>query len=275
LVVYDLIPLISPEFCVVTEGFANYTKLFRIADQAICISKSVQKDLENFIKVSLREIPAPIDNRFLYLGANFIEGGPSLKTQAEEIQSEKTILVVGTFEPRKNQIGILRAAKILFERGLKFRIIFAGNPGWKNDEFLIELDRIDPERRFVRIETGVSDSRLAELYRSCAFTIFFSVIEGFGLPIIESLALGKPVIVSNRGSMAELAAECGGCHLVAPEQMSELAKAMEFLLTSEEGYRDLKASIRQLPNLTWDHYTQELVRMSVTLLSSSPVNTQG
>lgn len=261
LVVYDLIPIIAPEHCCVVKKFVHYAQLLRVADRVNCISESVKKDVENFSKIILRENPAPLEVSYLHLAGDF-QAGESASLIPPVKAAVPRVLCVGTFEPRKNQTALLRAGYVLFKKGLKFEIAFAGNPGWKNDLFMAEKEELDPKGEFIKIFTRASDAELDSLYRSSKFTVFPSYIEGFGLPILESLQRGKPVIASNRGSMAEIADLVGGCVLVNPTDTAAIADAMEKFLTDEKFYQQKVAEIRSYDNLTWDRYSQELYQFA-------------
>jgi glycosyltransferase involved in cell wall biosynthesis len=245
--------LLTPEYCVgVSDGFVDYLRLFREADGICCISESVMKDVEALMKSVLREKAGPLLS-FSHLGANFVEShaGP-------ENALAPLILSVGTIEPRKNQIQLLRAAHVLRQRGLKFKVVFVGNPGWKSDEFYAELSRLDPHQEFASIRYSVSDRELDQLYRQCRFSVFCSHFEGFGLPILESLHYGKPVITSPIGSMKEVADRFGGCVLVSPNDLSGMVEAMALLLSNDAELAKLAASIRQVRAATWAEYADRV-----------------
>ncbi len=263
IIVYDLIPLIMPEFCVVGDAFLNFTRLFRIADRISCISESVKRDVENFSKIVPREnfsIPK--------ISSNLLAGDFKIDAArvAEKIEPARIpqILCVGTFEPRKNQISLLRAGYVLFKKGLKFKVVFAGNHGWLSENFFSELEELDPQREFVEIMHSITDSQLNALYHACKFTVFISHAEGFGLPILESIQRGKPVVVSNRGSMLEIANLVGGCLMVNPQSPIEIASAIEKFLTDETFYREKLGEIKKRDTLTWCHYAEIVYALAMS-----------
>jgi glycosyltransferase involved in cell wall biosynthesis len=174
------------------------------------------------------------------------------------LAAKPRLLCVGTFEKRKNQSSVLAAAHLLHKKGIQFEICFVGNQGWGGDLFLREARFLDPKQKFVRIFSNLSDQALLNLYQTSYFTLFCSLIEGFGLPIIESLQLGIPVITSNRGSMKEVANRIGGCQLVDPEDHTSIARAMELFLTDQAFYLEKKNEIRDLPDMTWSRFASEL-----------------
>jgi glycosyltransferase involved in cell wall biosynthesis len=171
------------------------------------------------------------------------------------------ILCVGTIEPRKNAVRVLRAAVLLASEGQRFRLVFAGNPGWLEERFVAELRRRRAEGLDVELRLSVTDAELAALYCASSFTVFCSLAEGFGLPIVESLHFGRPVVTSNRGSMAEIARH-GGCLLVDPTSVDEIAQAMRRLLKEPELLDNLSRQASSVRWRGWGEYADELYRFA-------------
>jgi glycosyltransferase involved in cell wall biosynthesis len=94
-------------------------------------------------------------------------------------------------------------------------------------------------------------------YRLARFSVFPSLLEGYGLPIAESLASGTPVITSNHGSMAEVA-EKGGCVLIDPRNIDDLERAMALLLDDDETLSKLRDEALAADTGTWERYATEL-----------------
>jgi glycosyltransferase involved in cell wall biosynthesis len=111
--------------------------------------------------------------------------------------------------------------------------------------------------RPVRWRKHISDDELAGAYRDCSFTAFPSRLEGFGLPIIESLWHGRPVICGSNGAIGEVA-EGGGCHQVDQNSAPQLAAAIRLLLSDSKLYDRLYAEARARTFRTWDDYRREL-----------------
>jgi glycosyltransferase involved in cell wall biosynthesis len=122
------------------------------------------------------------------------------------------VLFVSTIEIRKNHRLLVRVWQRLLERHGADRVpilIFAGQIGWLVDELLADLETSGYLNGKIVLLRGLSDAELAHAYRSCLFTVFPSLCEGWGLPIAESLAHGKLCVASNRTSLPEV-----GGHLV-------------------------------------------------------------
>ena len=167
-----------------------------------------------------------------------------------------TILCVGSFEPRKNQIAVLYAAETLWREGHRFQLEFIGGGGWGTamNRLVKRLDRLG---RPVSVRRAVSDADLERAFRSASFSIFASLHEGYGLPVAESLAFGLPVITTEYGSTAEIGA-AGGVILIDPRDDDQLIDAMRTLLTDRDVLARLQGETRLLPTRTWEEYSDDL-----------------
>ena len=117
------------------------------------------------------------------------------------------MLFVGTLEPRKNLQRCLEAlAKLQMENFESPRLVIAGGRGWKMEPLERSVTALGLEQQ-VEYVGSADDNELSTLYAGCNFLLFPSLYEGFGLPIIEALSFGKPVITSNVSSMPEVAGE--------------------------------------------------------------------
>ncbi len=153
-----------------------------------------------------------------------------------------TILMVGTVEPRKNFARALDAFQMLRAKlGVPVRLVVAGNAGWKSGHLQRRLASSAAEG--VDYLGGVSDKRLGRLYASARVVLVPSLYEGFGLPVLEALSFGKPVVVSNRSSLPEVAADAG--ILVDPTSTEEICDGLWRLLTDENLYAQLQQAARR------------------------------
>lgn len=119
------------------------------------------------------------------------------------------ILFVGTLEPRKNLPFLLRAYQHLLQNGLiDVPLVLVGGKGWLNEEVFTTIDELGLQEK-VRHLSAVFDEQLAHLYHAAGVLVTPSHYEGFGLPALEAMHCGCPVIVSNRGSLPEVVGEAG------------------------------------------------------------------
>lgn len=258
MICYDLIPLIHPEFCVVSGPFVNYLRLLKVANRLSFISQTSQMQFEKFIQL-LELARAKPQGAVHLLAGNF-----STNREPKRLVGQPMMLLcVGTIEPRKNQLGILRAARLLWQEGLRFRLVFAGSIGWLYEAFAQELQEAQGLGIAFEHVVSPSESNLADLYAECSATIFCSFAEGYGLPVSESLAFGRPCITSNLGSMKEIADREGGCLLVEPGSIAQIAGTIRQVITEPLLLAGLVSSIRHLQESSWDRYALEIYEYSL------------
>ena len=167
------------------------------------------------------------------------------------------VLVVGSHEPRKNHVMVLVAAERLWRSGLAFRLTFIGGNGWRAERFHAVVDELRAAGRPVEVLLDQPEDALFAAYRLARFSVFPSVAEGFGLPIVESLLSGTPVITSRYGSMAEAAA-LGGAVTVDPRDAVPTSNGRcERCSPTTRCWPTLAAQTKTLRWKTWDEYAAE------------------
>lgn len=162
------------------------------------------------------------------------------------------VLAVGTLQPRKNLIVLLEAfARLIGEGRLpaEARLVLAGRPGWLSDAILAHANASDLRGRV--IVTGyVSDRELAALYRQAQVLAFPSLYEGFGLPVLEAMQCGLPVICANTSSLPEVAGDAA--LLVPPDDVAGWQSALERVYHEPELVRGLvERGLRQAERFSW------------------------
>ena len=168
------------------------------------------------------------------------------------------VLSVGTIEGRKNHLALLDACESLWSSGEQFMLHLIGLP--QNETGVAALTRIrnlQSSGRLLRYDGVVNDQALNIAYRECAFTVYPSMIEGFGLPVLESVAHGRPCICSAKGALGE-SARGGGCIGLEKVDAPSLAAAIGRLLKSPSEVAALTAAARVRTMRTWADYTSEL-----------------
>jgi glycosyltransferase involved in cell wall biosynthesis len=173
------------------------------------------------------------------------------------LTGKKIVLAVGSHEPRKNHVNFLHAAELNWRSGEEFTVVMVGGQSWDTSNFDRILSRLRRRGREVLTISRASDEVVWDLYRAADFSVFCSVNEGFGLPIVESLASGTPVITSDFGSMRDLGLDHGAV-LVNPRDVDAMAAAMSSLLTDPAGLESLREKATTLPRSTWDEYASDL-----------------
>jgi glycosyltransferase involved in cell wall biosynthesis len=176
-----------------------------------------------------------------------------------------TLLCVGSIEGRKNHLALLDACERLWARGLRFelRLIGLAHPQTGRTA-LDKIATLKCAGRPLQYEGPVDDATVAAAYNSCQFTVYPSLMEGFGLPVIESLAHGKPCVCSGRGALGE-AARGGGCVALDSVDADSLASAISRLLQNPSDLATLTDAARARTFKSWDNYANELADWLPTL----------
>ncbi len=172
--------------------------------------------------------------------------------------SAPTVLCVGTLEGRKNHLALLDACEQLWGRGAAFQLRLIGHVNAETGgAALARLRVLQAAGRPLRYDGPATDEAIARAYAECAFTIYPSLAEGFGLPVIESLAHGKPCVCSGRGALGEISRH-GGCLALDAVDAPTLAAGLARLLASPAEREALAAAARQRTFKSWAGYTREL-----------------
>lgn len=203
---YDVIPVTHPHLCVgdVSAKFANYfSKVAWCADTVLCISECSKRDL---LKL-LTELGTPIPRmEVIKLGCQLATASTEhLNSDIKKLRDRKFILFVSTIERRKNHEVLYRAYTRLIDKGVRDlpALVFVGMPGWGVSDLLSDL-RLDPRtQNDIVMLNNIDDQGLVWLYQNCWFTVFPSLYEGWGLPVVESLAAGKFCLASSAASIPE------------------------------------------------------------------------
>ena len=178
------------------------------------------------------------------------------------------VLSVGTLQPRKNYVRLIRAFVQLTNQPtnqptnqLTNQLVIAGGRGWLYEETLAEAGKY-PDR--VRILGFVDDGDLPALYRNAALFVFPSLYEGFGLPVLEAMACGVPVVCSNASSLPEVAGDAA--LLVDPLDTDGLTMAMARVLEDPDLRRGMIArGLEQAARFTWERAALQLLTALETL----------
>lgn len=169
-----------------------------------------------------------------------------------------SILSVGTLEPRKNHMKLLAASEQLWEEGLRFELNLVGRETGGVGKEIADKVRELQKKWPLRWEETVDEEALVDLYQAATFTVYPSLVEGFGLPILESLWFGCPCICQRKGAIAEVA-EGGGCVMVDTEDESVLCAAMRDLIEEKGVFEQLAKAAEERSFKSWDAYGQEFM----------------
>jgi glycosyltransferase involved in cell wall biosynthesis len=179
--------------------------------------------------------------------------------------SVPTVLCVGSIEGRKNHAALLDACEILWARGAGFRLRLVGLANAETGAGALErIGRLKAAGRPIDYDGPARDEALEAAYAECAFTVYPSLAEGFGLPVAESLARGRPCICSFRGALGEIA-RGGGCLELGGSGAAEIAAAVGRLLDSPAELSALTAAARGRRFASWSDYAGQLASWMAAL----------
>jgi glycosyltransferase involved in cell wall biosynthesis len=195
------------------------------------------------------------------LGLDPIPSDPQLST----LNPQPRILCVGTIEGRKNHLALLEACEALWTEGLKFELQLLGLARADTaGPALARIAALKSAGRPLFYDGPADDAGLHAAYRNCAFTVYPSLIEGFGLPVLESLQHGKPCICSGQGALGE-SARGGGAITLSSVEISALTDAIRRLLKNPAELVALSAEARARKFKSWPDYARELTAWMATL----------
>lgn len=231
----------------------------READAISADSEQTRQDL-----MAMLAVP-PDKVRTIYLAANPIYRQPFSPQEMVETLNRYGLtagylLFVGTLEPRKNVPTLLRAYRLLRDRtGFHGPVVLAGARGWLDEEIFATAAALglqDALRHLGRVD----DRTLAHLYHGADLLALPSHYEGFGLPVLEAMHCGCPVICSDRGSLREVAGDAA--LLLPPDDVTAWATALEQVLQDFALRERLVAGGRaQAARFTWEKTARETLAL--------------
>ncbi len=226
----------------------------RRANAIIADSESTRQDILKILQVDPRKVTA------IPLGVSPEFKPARSETAIEEIRRrfhlpDHILLYVGVLEPRKNLATLIRAYAQLVQRGVDHFLVIVGRKGWMYKDLFRAIENLGLTGRI--IFTGyVPEEDLPFLYNAADLFVYPSLYEGFGLPVLEAMACGVPVITSNVSSMPEIVGNAG--LLQNPHNTDEWADAMQRVLT-DRTLRDTLAhkGLERSKLFSWERTARE------------------
>lgn len=257
--VYDLSFIHYPQ--VLSTARRLYLRLFtalscRRAKRVIAISHSTAQDVHQSLNIPADKIdvaPCGYDaNRYRPLDATAVS-----QFRAKQGLPDRFWLFVGTLEPRKNLTTLIDAYAQL-PKSERLPLVLGGGKGWLYDDIFARVEQhgLGDEIRF----TGfIPLEDLALWYNSAEVFLYPSVFEGFGLPVLEAMACGTPVIISDASSLPEVAGKAGKC--IPPQDVSAWTDALSQAYHDAD-WRDTagQLSINEAKRYSWRNTVQATIR---------------
>lgn len=258
--VHDLIFRFFPEYHLPLNRWYLGLMLPRFiqrADAVIAVSESTRRDVMRLMRISSDKITV------VYEGVNAAFRPLRDQAKLEEVRARynlppRFILYLGTIEPRKNLLTLLEAYLALVRRVESIpSLVIAGRKGWLFQPVFDRVHALGLEER-VRFTDFIQSDDTPALMNAADLFVFPSLYEGFGLPPLEAMACGIPVICSNASSLPEVVGD-GGL-LTDPRDVTGWASAMERVLADRRLGAELAArGMTQAGKFTWDRAAKETV----------------
>ena len=271
--VHDLNFLYYPQF-LTAESRRYYNdqieRAVSVADHILADSHATRLDLIKLLNVSDEKITV------VWLapdaGIYHVLEPAEIAAARERLKlPDRFILFAGTLEPRKNVAGLLRAYRLLLDRPVEIPdLILAGSRGWLFDEtraLIAELRLTDR----VRWIDSPPEADLVALYNLASVFALPSFYEGFGLTVLEAMACGAPAIISDRGSLPEIA---GGAALeIDPDDPAELADTIERVLNDAALQHDLRhKGLERVKEFSWERCARETLAVYQRVLGEAVIH---
>ncbi len=262
---HDYIPYISSEDTAEGRRTLQLNEIFRkyfrtVPAKYVAVSKSTKKDAMYYWGL-------PSDKIAVIYHGSFITPKPP-RTQF----GSKKVLMVSDISPRKNQVRLIKAFELVYRNNSDsdVELIIVGKVRIAVPEFEATLREIRSRNEGIKITTYgyLPDSEVLSLYEHADAFVYPSLYEGFGLPVLEAMACGCPVITSNLSSLPEVVGDAG--KLIDPYNVGELAQAMTTVLEDDELKREMSwRGVIQAQKFSWSIAANEWLSVCMRALNST------
>jgi len=258
LTVHDLTPILFPE-AHPTKSSLLWGKAFRncvkYVSRWIAVSENTKNDLISLFDINPETVAVVPE------AANEIFKPTNEKEQFQKYIFENYgveipfMLYVGTLEPRKNIPSLLKAFSIIRKHGYSHKLVLVGGKGWKYSEIFSAINELSLTDQIV-IPGYVPDEDLVYFYNLADLFVYPSLYEGFGLPPLEAMSCGTPVITSNKSSLPEVVGDAA--LLVDPLDVRALAGAIESVLANKELRAELsERGLKRAKFFSWEKTAEQ------------------
>jgi len=268
--VHDLNFIHYPQF-LTAESHRYYNQQIkwavRRADHILADSHATQSDLITLLNTPPEKITV------VHLAADpAFRPLPQLETKRIAAQYNLApgyLLCVGTLEPRKNIPGLLQAYRLLLDtKTTNMPLVLIGSKGWLYDEIFEQVEKLHLTQK-THFLHDIPDADLVGLYNGASVLTTPSFYEGFGLPALEAMACGTPVVVANRASLPEVVGEAG--LLIDPDNPESIAQALTRVLTEGSLREQMsKQGLLQANRFTWEKTARDTLKVYQTVLACHP-----
>ncbi len=258
---YDLTFIKYPHFTnsVVETYTAKVKQCLEWTDLVLTISESSKQDIIKYLQVDEKKVVVtPLASR--YHTDYFADG--RIKELSKQIQydfSQPYLLFVSTIEPRKNIKGIISAFNYLKEKHkIPHNLVMIGRKGWHYEPIFTAIEK-SPWKNKIHHLDYLSDELVALFYAKADVFVYPSHYEGFGLPVLEAMTIGTPVVTSNTSSLPEVAGDAA--LLINPDEPMQLAEAILKLITDSELRQEfIEKGKERAKTFSWERTATETLK---------------
>ncbi|MBL1210034.1 glycosyltransferase family 1 protein [Geminocystis sp. GBBB08] len=265
--IHDLTFLKFPFYS--TKIVKNYTqrikKCLQWTDLIITFSENTKLDIIDYFGIKNEKIA--ISSEASRYNINYLKEKniPEIKKKINYDFQQPFILFVSTIEPRKNIVNLVKAFNILKEKyAVNHHLILIGQKGWEYEKIFSQIDN-SKFRNQIHHLGYLSDEAVAVCYSLADVFVYPSIYEGFGLPILEAMTLGAPVITSNTSSLPEVAQEAA--MYINPHDYYSIATTIYEVISQPDLQKDLIAKGKNRAKLySWEKVAEETLQIYELLL---------
>ncbi|NJR50155.1 MAG: glycosyltransferase family 4 protein [Leptolyngbyaceae cyanobacterium CSU_1_3] len=263
---HDLIPILYPQYFKFRDTQHLKSAIARIRkdqDYLICVSESTKQDFCNFTTIDPARVfvisSAASESFYQVTDRTLI-----LETLRRfNIPPSPFIMSLATLEPRKNLDFLIKGfLKYIQEMNdQETNLVLIGALGWKYDRIFESLPEADQKLRSRIILTGyIPDQDLSAIYSGASVFAYPSLYEGFGLPPLEAMQCGTPVITSNTSSLPEVVGDAG--IMIDPHQEDELCQAFSTILNSQKIQAEMShKSLQRASQFSWEKCAEQTANL--------------
>jgi len=235
----------------VWHGLVGVQKLLKGATKIVAVSEHTKSDITRLYKISPGKI------QVIYPGLNNLSAGKTPEElRLRHFLPENFILFLGTLEKRKNVLGLISAFELLAQKIPDLHLVIAGAPGWGFAEIYARAKASKYAERILFLGYIHEDERMT-FYSLAKVFVYPSFYEGFGMPPLEAMSCGTPVVTSAASSLPEAVGDAA--LLINPNKTDDLADAILACLTNDRLRKKLiSAGAEQIKKFSWDKAVREL-----------------
>jgi glycosyltransferase involved in cell wall biosynthesis len=267
--IHDVIPLIHPSASTLLDRLIYQSWLPLVApslDAIITVSAHSRRDIVRKLDVDparVHVVPNAVSPSF-----RRVDRATSSEVAHRHGIAEPYVLYVGSIEARKNLDRLLGAFARLRAWSPQWQLVVVGAAGWKSSPVFATVQRLGLGSS-VRFTGFVPDPDLPALFSGADLFVFPSLYEGFGLPVLEAMACGTPVVTSSTSSLPEIAGDAA--LLCDPEDESAITEAMRRVLDDPDLRRELSdRGVERARSFGWDRTAQDTLRVYHQVLDERP-----